>query len=72
MVQRGETAAGMQERRGLHGKTSEKGASPGRKQSGTEKEEISPDSFEHLLLSSFTMHYLLYCLKQFVKSEIQM
>lgn len=46
MVQGGETAACVQERRGLHGKAPEKGAPPENKQSVMKKKEISPDQFE--------------------------
>lgn len=42
VVQGGETAARVQERRRLHGKTPEQGAPPGK------EKEISPDIFKSL------------------------
>lgn len=40
VIQRRETAACVQERRGLHGKTPEKGTSPGEKQSGRKGQKL--------------------------------
>lgn len=56
MVERGETSACMQERGGLHRKTPEEGAAPGKKQSETKKIEINFWKFKTVFCNFLKMH----------------